>query len=283
MEPEILHIPSTDQFLLSARLYRSADAKGIIQINSATGVKKEFYHHFACYLQSQNFHVVTFDYRGIGGSRPTSLRGFQAQNHEWGKKDMTAVLDWIEASFPALKKYIIGHSAGGQQLGWMSNHDRIEKAFLVGCSVGYVPYLTAPYRYFAAFAFHVLFPATIPVFGYVPVKRFGLGEDLPKGVAWEWRKWCLHPNYFGEDLQTTLKPHYFDKIKYPIHALYLEDDPIANTKTVNELLQFYSNAPKTTERVLLKDVQAKKVGHFGFFSRALQSYFWHKPVSFFNS
>jgi Predicted alpha/beta hydrolase len=282
-EPEKIQIDSTDGFKLSGTFYRSEHAKGVIQINSATGVKKEFYHHFATYLQSQNYHVITFDYRGIGGSRPKSLRGFVALNHEWGKKDMTAVLDWVDGQFPKLKKFIIGHSAGGQQLGMMTNHHKISKAYLMGCSIGYWPYLSSPYKYFAALAFYFIFPVSIRLFGYVPSKRLGLGEDLPKGVALEWRSWCMNPMYFGKYLDTTLQPHYYDQVALPIHSLYAEDDTIANPKTVKVLLSLYPNANSSSERLLLKDLHTKKIGHFGYFSRTMKDKLWRKPIDFFEA
>ena len=37
--------------------------------------------------------VVTYDYRGIGGSAPSRLRGFEARMRDWAFLDMTAVVD----------------------------------------------------------------------------------------------------------------------------------------------------------------------------------------------
>ena len=53
-------------------------------IASAMGVKRRYYDAFAQYLAARGISVVTFDYRGIGESRPASLRGFDATMLDWG-------------------------------------------------------------------------------------------------------------------------------------------------------------------------------------------------------
>src|SRR5215831_17286324 len=180
-------ISACDGFKLDAILFEAVAPKACIQINSATGVKKEFYKNFAEYLASNDYAVVIFDYRGIGKSRPKSLRGFPALNHEWGQKDMPAVLDWLDQRYPGLKKYFIGHSAGGQQIGFMHNHHKVSKAVSVNSSTGYWKGLSSPYKYFTLLVWFVIVPVSINTLGYVPASWFGLGEDLPKGVALEWR------------------------------------------------------------------------------------------------
>ena len=61
---------------------------------------------FACFLQRQGFGVVTFDYRGIGDSRPPSLKGCSAQMHEWGQQDIAGVLHWIEQEVQPARTFI---------------------------------------------------------------------------------------------------------------------------------------------------------------------------------
>jgi predicted alpha/beta hydrolase len=274
-------IPSRDGFALSALLLETPHQPlGCVQISSATGVKKEFYVNFARYLCEAGYHVVMFDYRGIGESRPKSLRGFHALIHEWGQKDMAAVLDWLDVRFPLLRKYAIGHSAGGQQVGLMDNHFKFSRAMAISCSVGYWNYLSLRYRYFTLFVWYVLEPILNTTMGYFPSSWFNVGEDLPKGVAREWRSWCLRKNYFGDFLGKSIRNHYFHEVKMPVHFLYPEDDTIATEESVEVLRKFYSNAPTSVERILLKDYNMKKVGHFGFFSRSSKEKLWPKAIEF---
>jgi predicted alpha/beta hydrolase len=277
-------IPSRDGFALSAMLFEPLQTpRGCVQINSATGVKKEFYTNFASYLCEAGYHVVLFDYRGIGGSRPKSLRGFHALNHEWGQKDMAAVLDWLDHRFPSIPKYAIGHSAGGQQVGFMDNHHKFSKAMAISSSIGYWKDISFPYKYFTLFVWYVLEPVFCNSLGYLPSSWFKSGEDLPKGVAHEWRSWCLRENYYGDFLGTHISDHYFHEIKIPVHFLYPTDDNIATDKNVEGLRKFFVNAPTSIERISPKDYDRKNIGHFGFFSRSSKEKLWPKALQFLSS
>jgi len=279
---ESFTILSRDQFPLAATLvYSHGEPRGCVQINSATGVKKEIYTHFAVYLAEQGYHVLLFDYRGIGGSRPTSLRGFQAHNHEWGAKDMAAAVDWLHQQFPSLPIYAVGHSAGGQQLGFMDNHHKFKKMLAVSSSTGYWKHLASPYKYFTLFVWYGLEPVMNNTLGYLPASWFKLGEDLPKGVAKEWRRWCLSDSYYGQYLNGSL-PNFFEQVKIPIHFVYPEDDTIATERSVEGLRRFYVNSPTSVQRLLLREYGMNEIGHFGFFSRKSREKLWPEALRFFN-
>jgi predicted alpha/beta hydrolase len=283
-EPTSIQIPSRDGILLGSLLFEGEGlVKGVIQIAGGTGIKKEFYFHFASYLRDNQYHVILFDYRGIGESRPGSLLDYEANLHDWGQKDMTAVLDWLEKKYPSLPKYLIGHSAGGQQIGFMDNHDKFSKAFLVSTASGYWNWLTSPYKYLTLFIWYILTPITTATIGYLPASWFGLGEDLPKGIANEWRSWCLNSNYLGKDLGSMIQSDYFAEVKIPLHFIYPEDDIIATQRSVMSMQSFYSNALITTEILFLKKYQMKAIGHLGFFSRKAKDKLWSKALIFLES
>ena len=64
-------IPAVDGYLLGATLFLPRCAKRhAVLINSATAVPRKIYRHFAAYLAHRGCAVLTYDYRGIGGSRP---------------------------------------------------------------------------------------------------------------------------------------------------------------------------------------------------------------------
>src|SRR5205809_953060 len=69
-------IAARDGYALAASVFvPEGRPSGAVLINSATAVPRKIYRGFAGYLASQGFAVVTYDYRGTGGSRPASLRG----------------------------------------------------------------------------------------------------------------------------------------------------------------------------------------------------------------
>lgn len=285
-EPQIKRVqfPARDGYMLDASLViADGHVKGCVQINSATGARKEIYSHFAKHLAANGYHTLIFDYRGIGGSRPASLRGFNALTQEWGRYDMAGALDWLQTQYPSLRKFVVGHSAGGQQLGLMDNHKLISAAFLVSCSTGYWNWLASPYKYFTLGVWYVLAPVFVNTIGYLPASWFRLGEDLPKGIAWEWRSWCLREDYFGSFLGKSISQHFFHEVAFPIHFIFPEDDNIATDRTVSSLQQFYKASPTTVEKLLLNEVNLKRIGHFGFFSRASKEKLWDKTLKYFES
>ena len=84
--------PATDGYSLAATLFMPHRARrGTVLINSATGTPRKIYRPFATYLASRGFIALTYDYRGVGGSRPKSLLGFKASMADWAAKDTTIV------------------------------------------------------------------------------------------------------------------------------------------------------------------------------------------------
>ena len=69
-------IPATDGFPLAATIYGMGN--DVVVVNAATAVPRQFYEAFAQFVAAHGYTVVTYDYRGIGESRPESLRGFAA-------------------------------------------------------------------------------------------------------------------------------------------------------------------------------------------------------------
>lgn len=275
---EKFKIKCTDGYELSAILLQPSQTKAVVQFNGGTGIVKEFYLNFLMHIASQGYAVLLYDYRGVGESRPASLKNFEATMSDWGRKDMTDTLHWLAEHFPDLPIFLMGHSMGGQQIGMMSNHHLLKGALLIATSTGVISSITKPYRYFASIMFNVYTPLAIALFGYVRLKALGVGEDLPKYIATEWIAWCNHKNYFFDFIGRTLHNTHYDKIEIPIYAYIIEDDPIANIKSVADLLKGYKNAKISTEIIKVADYQVKKIGHLGLFSRRFKENLWHKPI-----
>jgi predicted alpha/beta hydrolase len=83
-----------DGYRLAGTLYRprSPNRRAVL-FQAAAGVKQEYYGKFAEYLASRGFAALTFDYRGIGRSRPAKLRGFKARMRDWAELDIGGALD----------------------------------------------------------------------------------------------------------------------------------------------------------------------------------------------
>merc|ERR1711991_229830 len=118
------------------------------------------------------------------------LRGFEATNYQWGELDMTAVLDWGIQHYPELEKIVIGHSMGGQLIGTMKNADKIDKTFVIASGTGYWKDMPkGNLKLLMPFLWYFYIPFTTTFYGYGAAKKINQGENLPKGVAMQWRNW----------------------------------------------------------------------------------------------
>ena len=65
-----------------------APGEQFIVMASATGVPHGFYKRFAEFAHARGVNVVTTDYRGIGDSKPATLKGFDMQYADWSTLDL---------------------------------------------------------------------------------------------------------------------------------------------------------------------------------------------------
>lgn len=279
-----LKISARDQFQLAVlKINAQRTLKGRAIINSGTGIRKEFYLKFITYLAEHGYESYVYDYRGIGESKPESgLRGFDAQMGEWATLDMAGMIDYISNKKDDIPLYIIGHSIGGQVIGFLDNSDKIKRIITIAASSGYWKYMNFPLSYYTMLIWYIGIPLICHFNGFFPSSKLKLGEDLPYGVAKEWAKWCKAKEYFTPQLGNKL-PNYFDEITIPLDAIWFTDDLIANKKTVNQILSFYNNAQITTHKTVPKDVGLYKIGHFGFFKEQSRESLWPRVLSILNS
>lgn len=272
-------IEARDGFKLSSIIRKpNSKIKGVIQINCGTGITQNLYANLANYLTESGYVTITFDYRGIGKSKPKSLKGFQANLEDWGQLDITGVFDWINNEYPSERKIIIGHSMGGQLAGLMDNYEKIDALFLIASSTGYWRDMSSPFKWLMPPLWFLLIPSIVSVYGYANAELIGQGENLPKGVALQWRDWCINPNYFDDYFKKSNTKLFFDKFQIPLKSIVIEDDPIANIITAKKLVGYYKNAKCEVEEISPQAIGVKKIGHAGFFSRKFKDTLWNKLI-----
>lgn len=178
-------IPTPDGFSLSGIIYEyEKTPKAIVQFNIGTGMRKEFYGNMAHFLAENGFIVCLWEYRGMGKSKPIDKRIFSEITMQDWAIDMSAVLDFLDRRYPDWPKLMIGHSIGGQLVGLMTNHHILKGLLMLTCSTGTWWHHTFPYLFKSYFFFNILSPLTVPIWGYLPAKRLGIMEDLPKDSSW---------------------------------------------------------------------------------------------------
>ncbi|HYC58906.1 MAG TPA: alpha/beta fold hydrolase [Thermoanaerobaculia bacterium] len=267
-----VNVRASDGYVLRANHY-DAGGDSVLLIGSALGVKRRYYDAFARFIADRGRSVVTFDYRGIGDSRPTSLRKFDGTMSEWGRLDINAAIDWIANELQPRTLTYVGHSCGGQLLGLAPNADRIDRIVFSSAQSGYWGHWPGARKY-AIGALWVTMPVIATIAGYFPSRILGLGsEDLPRRVATDWARWGRHRDYlFGFH-----DPAPFAKITAPILAWSFVDDSYAPKTAVDALLRFYGRAEVTR-----RHADEPGIGHFGFFRRGRER-LWEETVTWLDS
>jgi predicted alpha/beta hydrolase len=275
-------IPAIDGYALGATLFLPRGAKRrAVLISSATAVPRRIYRAFAGYLARRGCAVLTYDYRGIGGSRqlalegynrPKSLKGFKATMADWAALDATAAVQWMRERYQNLPLGYVGHSFGGQAFGLLANNSEVSRALLVASQAAYWKLMASPesYRIYALMNF-VGRPLTRAL-GYMPGWS-GIGEDLPKGVYLQWTQWVNNPRYLFDDTSLTGLAN-FAKYKGAMRALCFSDDPWATRPAVELLCSGFTSARPEIITVAPADVGAGKLGHFGFFRADHRDTLW---------
>lgn len=127
------------------------------------------------------------------------------------------------------------------------------------------------------FAWKVLFPVFYSWMGYIPTRRFTSMEDLPGGMAMEWRKWCLSPQYLFDHVEESRL--YFEQITAPLYSFSTDADKFATKASTDWLTARYSNA--RAERIHLQPEAygLKSIGHFGYFQKRCSHSVWPALLS----
>jgi predicted alpha/beta hydrolase len=277
-EAQCLRFRAADGRELEGRLFQPRErAIGAILIGGATGVPQRFYAAYARWLSRQGWAVMTFDYRGIGLSREGPLSQDPARMRDWGRLDLPAALDTLALWVPERPLHLIGHSVGGQMLGFMPNHHRLGSAVMLASGFGYWGNMAPGYGAMVRALISVLGPVLYRLLGYAPNSAIGWGEDLPRGVAEDWFRWCRRPDYYAE-LLAQQRRSYFDDVRLPVLAMSFSDDPIATEANVTAQLALYSAADVTRLRLRPAEFERSHIGHLHFFSSKMPETLWRLPL-----
>lgn len=269
-----LKLTTSDQFSITAHLFPPGISNGrLLLVNSATGVKQQLYFSFAHYLSQKGFTVITYDYRGIGLSKPARMKGFKASMRIWGAVDYTAVTDYIKIHFSNHRKYVLGHSVGALILGMNEDSKIFDEFVFVGTQNAFIGNLKFMTRMEALLGFGIVQPLTTGLLGYFPAHWFGLGESLPKNCASDWRTLILNRKSTNRLLEKT--GNYSDSLKQRVLVIRAEDDDWLTEKGVKSLLEdTYPNLRPVYRLIKTSESEQRKIGHVNFF-RSYNKNLWN--------
>ncbi|MFN8354846.1 MAG: alpha/beta fold hydrolase [Spirosomataceae bacterium] len=257
---------------LTGKVYRSTTLSSkVVLICSATGVKQQYYEAFSIWLSTQGYTAITFDYQGFGLSLNGSINASKVTALQTGQHDLETVIQYIQREFRPQHLFLIGHSIGGQIIGLPASAPDISGVLLVAAQSGYWrlwPLRSQPRMWLT---WHVLMPLLVRLFGYFPGNFFNM-ENLPKGFALEWAKWCRSPRYLFDHVPHATES--FARIKTRLVSYSFSDDNYAPQAAVDWLTQQYTNAIVTRKHLRLQEVGLTKIGHFGIFREKCADSLW---------
>lgn len=264
MKELVLQTP--DYFPISVKIFEpEIPNRKLLVINSATGVRQQVYFSFAKYLAEHGFTVITYDYRGIGESKPRKMKGFEASMRIWGTKDFKTITGFIKENYPDYTKFCLGHSVGALILGMNEDSVIFKKFIFVATQDAYIGHLSWRVAVTAALGFGIAVPVTVILKGYFPAHRFGLGESLPKGSAYDWRTLILNKKSTSRLYEKIEKDHSKD-LNQEAFIIHAEDDSWVTMKGMESLMNnSYPNMKKNYREIKVSESPKKQVGHINFF------------------
>ncbi len=273
-----IEFTTSDNYRLKGyRFEASRSLKGRVIVAGATGVPQGFYRRFAEFAGERGFETITFDYRGIGESKPNSLKGFRMNLLDWGKLDLATVVE--SESQDDVPLFLVGHSYGGHAFGLLPNHNKVSGFYVYGTGAGWHGYMPFSEKLKVLTMWNVVLPVVTWWKGYCAWKILGMGEDLPLNVFTQWRHWCRFPHYFFDDPQMDGIEKLYGSVKTPIVAVNALDDLWALPPSRDAFVSYYANAPVTRVDLNPKALSGT-VGHMGYFRKSAQP-LWQTTLDWF--
>jgi predicted alpha/beta hydrolase len=282
-----LRLSAHDGFSLAASRYEPATTLAdlpITIISSAAAVPRGYYGPFAKALAARGRTVYTYDYRGVGGSLDKPVAAFETTMRAWGQLDARGVLDQVAALHPGRPIHWIGHSyGGGFAVGLNPSNGLIARHLGVAVPHGYYREMDGLDRVKVGLLMGVGVPLAVATLGYLPGKRLGFGENLPKGAALEWRAWIMSRNSMWDTIPAAeLVP--YTSFKAPMAFIRLTDDPWASEVATTRMAAAFPAAAETSViRLGPADSGGQAIGHMGFFRSRFAETLWPKAFEWLNA
>lgn len=273
MTPVRLDLKAHDGHALTAYCHEPAQpARAGLVIAAAMAVPQSFYADFAAFLARQGYRVWTFDYRGIGESWQGSMRNCQADISDWITRDFDAVVQHASTAMEGLPLFVLGHSLGGQTAPLLPSIQRISGLINVAVGSGSIRHNQPRVRRSAPLLWYVLAPLMCPLFGYFPGARLGVLGDIPRRALFQWRRWCLTPEYLLSG-EPGARQAYADA-RYPVLGLTFTDDELLLEPGSRMLHDAYSGTQVDYRVLSPQQFDLPRIGHFGFFKINQEQFLW---------
>jgi len=266
--------PSTDGFLLSGTVFEPEHRNGLsVLVSSGYAIPRTLYGPYARFLAGRGFTVLIWDYRGIGGSSERGWGGAPARVRDWGERDLAAAIEWLHAHAPRHRLLAVGHSAGGALFGLAPNNHRVRALLGIASQSAYWRLRDGWVALDTWLDFFLRVPLAARLGGWFPRLRRGRFA-VPRGVALEFAAWGRNPAFIVDERGAPLREH-FDRYAGRVRLYRISDDvDFAPRRAVEALAGFFPGAAVEVTPRTPAEWGVPRVGHFGFFDRALARVAW---------
>ncbi len=273
MAAEDVTLTTRDGVALAGRFFGAGSSAPVVVIAGATGVAQRHYARFAEFLQSSGVSALSFDFRGVGGSRRRPLRGDPASFVDWATVDVAAAVDWALGRGPT---FVVGHSLGGQGFGALERVNEAKGLIAFGVGAGWTGFMPAKDRALANVFFYGLGPLALAATDHIPAWLWG-GEALPKNVFLQWRRFCNTPRYWF-DLPELGMAAKFERVTVPVLAINATDDEYAPKVSAQAFFAHYPRTPVEFETPAPPPGR-RTLGHMGYFRAGLGEPLWERVLA----
>ena len=246
--------------------------KAAIVIAPAMAVPQSFYAPFAQHLSTIGYAVWTFDYRGTGKSLRGSMRGAKADLTDWYARDYDAVVNLAADACPGAPVFVVGHSFGGQSAPLLPSRARLAGLINIAVGSGALRHNTPRIRRTAPLMWHLMAPLLCPIFGYFPGEHIGVIGNIPTGAMFQWRRWCLTPDYILSGEPGAREA--YASAAFPVLGLTFADDELLLEAGSRMIHDAYRKRPVDYRLITPAQVGLERIGHFGFFKPQSEKALW---------
>ena len=279
-----------DGYELGGMLYAAPASEHparVALLHAGAGIRAQSYGAFAAFLAEAGIPALAYDYRGIGLSRPATLRGFAASIEDWAEYDCAGAIAWLRRRFPGAAMLGIAHSIGTLLVGGALNAPEQASLVLIGAHTAYWGDYRGRYRLPMTALWHGVMPLATHLMGYFPARRLGLGQDLPAEIALQWA------GRRSPDLASTASGPALERRQRLLErcaaldraalVVSISDDAFATAAGTRRLLSYYPRLSPLREAVFTPaDAGKRRLGHFGFFRRGTGAVLWPRLMQRLN-
>jgi len=283
----LVHVPALDGYSLGATIYAPVGVPEPLTaalFSCGGSVPAARYARFARFMAANGVPVLVYDYRGIGASRPPTLRGFRAVHEDWSELDCGGAIEYLRSLYPRAELIGMAHSIGTLLVGGAPNVAEISRFVFICAHTGYYRDYMPKYRMPMAVLWHGVMPLLTRVIGYFPAQILGFGEDIPAGIAMQWaarRTPEFHPEATEPDAtRARAMISRYQHVTGPVLVVGFTDDAFATRAGTRRLLEAFPRLRAQMLVIAPEQVGMAKIGHFGFLRGASEVALWPILLAF---